>query len=125
MKLLLVDDVNFTLQLVKVAVTETATEIMTAGNGLEALQVMRTNRPDMVLMDLFMPEMNGDECCRIIKADPDFKNIPVLMITAVDDPAHRERCIGAGCDDIIKKPFTQEALVEKVLEHHRGAEALG
>ena len=81
--------------------------------------MIMSNPPDMVIMDLFMPEMNGDECCRVIKSEPAWKDIPVLIITAVDDLEHTERCLSAGCNDIIKKPFTKDLLVEKMLEHKR------
>ncbi len=119
MKVLLVDDVNFTLEIAKMAVADMATEILTATNGREALEVLMSNPPDMILMDLFMPEMNGDECCQLIKSEPAWKDIPVLMITAVDDPENKERCFNAGCNDIIKKPFTKELVVQKMLEHKR------
>ena len=119
MKLLLVDDVNFTLKMTTLAVADMATEILTATNGKEALDIVMSNQPDMILMDLFMPEMNGDECCRLIKSEPAWKDIPILMITAMNDQEHRERCFNAGCNDIIKKPFTKELLVQKILEHKR------
>ena len=119
MKVLIVDDVKFTLEMAKMAVTDTATEIKTASNGVEALKIMEDFLPDMVLMDLFMPEMNGDECCTIMKSNPTLKNVPVIIISAVDDDESRAKCKRSGCDDIIKKPFKKDMVVEKLMQYKK------
>ena len=117
MKLLIVDDVSLEREITKMALEDTAREIMMASDGKEALEVMKSYKPDIVLMDLFMPKMNGDECCRRMRVDPDLHDIPVLIISATDDHESKRRCLISGCDDIIKKPFSKDDLMKKIERH--------
>ena len=88
--------------------------VITAGNGLEALGLMRRQRPDVVVADLHMPSMGGAELCRRIKADPQLGETPVLLVTAVDFPEDRARAVRAGADDVIAKPIHRMALIQAV-----------
>jgi len=113
-KILLVDDVKFFLELQKSFLKRTNCEIFTASNGKEGVELARKERPDLILMDLYMPEMNGDEACKAIKSDPDLKNIPVIMVTKAGEGDEKGRCLLAGCDDFVTKPINRVGLLEKV-----------
>lgn len=104
-KILLVDDVNMFLDLQKTFLKLSSVHLLTARNGLEAIEVARKERPSLIFMDLHMPLMNGAECCARIKADPDFKSLPVVMITSEGKVEDREICVKAGCDDFLTKPL--------------------
>lgn len=116
-KILLVDDVKFFLDLEKSFLKRTHCEILLAGNGKEALSAIRNGRPDLVLMDLYMPEMNGDECCRLVKSDPSLKDIRVIMVTTAGKQEEKERCLSAGCDGYVTKPINKLELLDKVREY--------
>jgi CheY-like chemotaxis protein len=88
-------------------------DILTARNGKEAYDLISLHQPDLVLLDMYMPEMNGDECCRRIKSQAELRHIPVIMVTAGEED-HQDQCRDAGCDDIILKPFDREAFVGTV-----------
>jgi uncharacterized protein (TIGR02266 family) len=113
-RILLVDDVNLFLELEKSFLRREEFEIVTARNGREALAVTRDKRPDLVLMDLHMPEMNGDECCRRIKGDAQLQAIPVVIITQGGREDELELCRKAGCDAILLKPITRHDLLSTV-----------
>jgi len=113
-KILLVDDVKFFLELQKSFLKRTNCEILTASNGREGVELARKERPDLILMDLYMPEMNGDEACKVIKSDPELKNIPVIMATKAGRDDEKGRCLLAGCDEFVTKPINRMDLLEKV-----------
>lgn len=113
-KVLLVDDVKLSIEMEKSAFERTNCEIFSATSGEEALEIARREVPKIVILDLFMPGMDGDECCRIIKADPGLGHIAVIMTTAGQQAEDRERCFDAGCDDFIAKPFQPNDLLKKV-----------
>ena len=107
-KILLVDDVNLFIELEKTFLQrKEAFEILTAINGEEALKIVENEHPDLVYMDLHMPGMNGDECCRLIKAAERNRNIPVVMVTSAGSDEDKSRCIEAGCDGVITKPINR------------------
>jgi len=109
-ELLLVDDVKLFLHLSKAMLRREDFVVHTAMNGQMALEMARTNTPDMILLDLYMPGMDGDEVCREIRSDPLTKHIPVIMITTESDGEGRRRCMYAGCDDFMTKPVRADLL---------------
>lgn len=115
-KILIVDDVIFSLLYAKNLVgNRTNAEIITASDGHQALESIRKERPDLVLMDLFMPVMNGDECCRIVKSDPIINKTPIIMLSSARKEEDLKRCIEAGCDDFFSKPILKiEVFFEKL-----------
>lgn len=103
-ELLLVDDVKLFLQLGKTMISREDYVVHTATNGADALDIVRKKSPDLILLDLYMPGMDGDEVCREIRSDPLTRDIPVIMVTTESDGEGRRRCFHAGCDDFMTKP---------------------
>ncbi|MBN2381631.1 response regulator [bacterium] len=113
-KILLVDDAQTVLLLEKMILSPHDFILSTASNGLEAIQKIEKDRPDLILLDLNMPVMNGLECCRSIKSNSGTLNIPIIMVTTVSEADRMNECIEAGCDDYIFKPFRKIDLLTKI-----------
>jgi uncharacterized protein (TIGR02266 family) len=126
-KILLVDDVKLFVELEKTFLQRKEVfEVLTAGGGKEALKIVEAERPDLVYLDLHMPGMNGDECCRLIKASESGKNIPVIMVTSAGSEEARASCLAAGCDEIMTKPINRShflSFAKKYLEVHERKES--
>jgi type IV pilus assembly protein PilB len=128
-KAMVVDD-NVDLRHVVRATLERAglgLSVVTAQNGMEALELIALERPDIIILDLQMPEMDGVEACRRIRAMQETAFIPILMLTAMGDDEHLARAFEAGVDDYLVKPLKREQLVMRVkrmLERTFGAEPL-
>jgi CheY-like chemotaxis protein len=112
-KILLVDDTRLFLELEKSFLKCSSARILTARNGREALEIIKTERPDLVYMDLHMPEMDGAECCAALKADPVLRSIPVIMVTSAGKEADILLCKEAGCDEFLTKPINRRLFLEK------------
>jgi len=110
---LLVDDVKLLLELEKNFLKHSAVRIVTACNGEDALKVARVEHPDLIYMDLNMPIMDGNSCCTILKADPELRSIPVIMVTTAGSQVDELRCREAGCDDYLTKPIDRRLFLEK------------
>lgn len=109
---LLVDDVSMFLELQKDYLQLSAVNIKTARDGMEALQICKMERPAMVVMDLHMPNMNGADCCRAIKRDPELRSTPVILVTSEGKEEDRLTCLNAGCDDFLTKPLDRHIYLE-------------
>ena len=116
-KILIVDDLEMNLDVCMSVFSRVECKLYTAKNGLEALEMTKRVRPDLIILDLYMPEMDGDECCRLIKEDAELSHIPVFMVTAGAKVADEERCYAAGCNDFIEKPYHSSDLMQKVAGH--------
>ena len=112
-KILLVDDTRLVLELEKSFLKFSHVDVVTAGNGVEALELIRKDPPDLIFMDLNMPEMDGIACCTLLKADPFLSGIPVIMLTTAGREQDRERAIKAGCDDFLTKPIDRREFLDK------------
>ncbi len=113
-KILLVDDVELFLELERSYLDGCGYELVTASSGEEALKRLGKIDPDLLLLDFYMPGMDGDEVCRLIRKHPHWKNLAILMVTAAGKPDEVQRCVQAGCDDFITKPVNKQELQEKV-----------
>lgn len=113
-KILIVDDLEMNLEVGASIFSRIVCKLYTATNGLEAIEITRKVRPDLIILDLYMPEMGGDKCCKLIKEDPQLSHIPILMVTAGAMVSDQEKCYEAGCDDFIEKPFHSNELMKKV-----------
>ncbi len=113
-KVLLVDDTETVLLFEKTMLRATGHTLSTAKNGRLALEAVKDNRPDLILMDIMMPELDGIEACRALKSDPKTREIPVVMVTTKGEPVMVERAFEAGCDDYVTKPLDKMELLSKV-----------
>ena len=89
-------------------------QVITAQDGIEAVELANQKRPDIVILDISMPDMDGFEVCRRLRADVRTAFVPVLMLTANGGEAHVTAGFGAGADDYVVKPFRREELVARV-----------
>ena len=113
-KVLIVDDIPDLVVIAACALRDDGHEVLTAGNGKEALELSAAQRPDAILLDVMMPGMDGIEVCRRLKADPQLRNIPVILVTAKTADDDVVRGLDAGADDYIAKPFRKEVLAARV-----------
>lgn len=113
-RVLVVDDIEANVKLLEARLTVEYFETLTARSGEEALQICANEGPDVVLLDVMMPGMDGFEVCRRLKADPKTQHIPVIMVTALDQPADRVQGLEAGADDFLTKPVDDIALITRV-----------
>jgi adenylate cyclase len=113
-KILVVDDTPRNVKLLADLLAVKGYSVVTAGSGHEALEKLEVERPDLVLLDVVMPEMSGYEVCRSIRATPATAMIPVVMVTALDPAEERVKGIDAGADDFLTKPINQPELLARV-----------
>jgi uncharacterized protein (TIGR02266 family) len=113
-KVLLADDVELFLELEKTFLQREDIELVVARDGEEALAAIRRERPDLILLDLYMPGMDGDEVCREVKADPLLRATPVLMVTSAGRDDERARCEHAGSEGILTKPINRHLFLDAV-----------
>jgi putative two-component system response regulator len=111
---LIVDDIAGSARLIASLLAPDGHAVRAAGDGAEALRLIRADPPDLVLMDVMMPHMDGFEACRAIKQDRTTRLIPVVLVTSLDDTASRIRGIESGADDFISKPFNAHELRARV-----------
>lgn len=116
-RVLVVDDVVQNLQVVGTMLRKEGYEVMPASNGLQALERVRVRKPDLILLDLMMPEMDGLEACRRLKADPAARQIPIIFLTASNEMEHLVSGFEAGAVDYVTKPFNGAELLARVRTH--------
>ncbi|HPA41814.1 MAG TPA: response regulator [Candidatus Hydrogenedentes bacterium] len=115
--ILVVDDEPDVVSLLETTLKAEGFNVLTAYDGIAALDLCTTERPDLVLLDLMMPMMSGYEVCEQIKANPLTKNIPVLCISSAHTPEARAQCFRAGAAELLKKPFFPAELVAQIGRH--------
>lgn len=113
-RVLVVDDVAANLRLLEVKLLNEYYQVAVAASGLEALSVAARWMPDIVLLDVLMPGMDGNEVCRRLKAQPATEHVPVVMVTALTDQAERVRALEAGADDFLAKPVDDAMLFARL-----------
>lgn len=113
-RVLVVDDVLANVKLLEARLSAEYFEVATATSGREALEFCERSGCDIVLLDIMMPDMDGFEACRRLKANPAIQHIPVIMVTALDQITDRVRGLEAGADDFLTKPVSDLALIARV-----------
>ncbi len=113
-RILIVDDVPSNTRLLEAKLSAEYYQTSTGQNGFECLEVARSWQPDLILLDVMMPEMDGFECCRRLKEDPSTLHIPVVMVTALGEPGERLRGLDSGADDFLTKPVEYDTLLARV-----------
>jgi two-component system cell cycle response regulator len=113
-RVLIVDDLLPNIKLLEARLSAEYFDVVSVTNGPEALELCREGRADIVLLDVMMPGMDGFEVCTRLKADPATMHLPVVMVTALDQPADRLRGLECGADDFLTKPVDELALIARV-----------
>ena len=113
-RVLVVDDVPANVKLLEARLSAEYFDVVTAMNGEEALTICERAECDLVLLDVMMPDLDGFEVCRRLKTNPATHHIPVVMVTALDQPSDRVRGLEAGADDFLTKPISEPALIARV-----------
>lgn len=115
-KILLADDSITIQKVVELTFSDGDYEVTAVNNGAKAILKLAEMRPDIILSDIIMPEKNGYEVCEYVKSHPEFRNIPVVLLTGTFEPFDPDRAEKAGCDAVVTKPFESQSLIHKVEE---------
>ncbi len=113
-KILLVDDAETILMMERMILNKAGYELITAKNGEDAVSKAAAERPDLILMDVVMPKMNGFEACKQIRANEATKTIPIIMVTTRGEAESVESGFESGCDEYVTKPINGLEIVSKV-----------
>ncbi|EKF58524.1 response regulator PleD [Agrobacterium albertimagni AOL15] len=113
-RILVVDDIPANVKLLEARLIADYFDVLTASNGRDALDICDRTQVDVILLDIMMPEMDGFEVCERLKSNPRTAHIPVVMVTALDQPSDRVRGLQAGADDFLTKPVNDLQLISRV-----------
>ena len=116
-RILIVDDNATNLKLVAYLMKAHGYDVVTALDAEFAIDAIRSNRPDVILMDIQLPGIDGLELTRILKADPETRDIIVIAVTAYAMKGDQDKALAVGCDDYITKPIDTRALPETIARH--------
>jgi len=114
---LVVDDTPANIGVLLEALSDAGLDVLVAESGLSALAQLEHSQPDLILLDVMMPELDGFETCRRLKANAKWRDIPVLFMTALDEPAQKVRAFEVGALDYIVKPFFEAEVLARVKTH--------
>jgi CheY-like chemotaxis protein len=115
-RILLADDSITIQKVVELTFSDGDYEVTAVNNGARAIQKLGDMKPDIILSDIIMPEKNGYEVCEYVKSHPEYRNIPVVLLTGTFEPFDPDRAEKAGCDAVVTKPFESQSLIHKVEE---------
>lgn len=113
-KILVVDDELDMLMVIKLRLEASGYEVITATDGLDGLNAARRVKPDLIVLDIMLPKMNGYKVARFLKFDEEYKSIPIVMLTALSGEDDRSTGIETGADAYLTKPFETQQLLDAV-----------
>jgi len=113
-KILMVDDDLDLCLIFQTVLEHLGYDYVFAVNGAEAVKIATTQKPDLILMDIIMPVLNGYQATRMIRQNPKTCSIPVIAVTVLTSSEEREECFRSGCNDYIAKPFTAKELASRI-----------
>lgn len=111
--ILVVDDHEQNLELLQAYLEEIGCKVRTARDGIEALAEIDAGQPDLIILDVMMPRMSGYQLCTKLKSDPAFRDIPIVMVTALSEVGDVERAVECGADDFLTKPLHKIELITR------------
>ena len=114
-KILIVDDVVSNVLLLKILLTNEKFQVLTAANGNQCIEQTRKEKPDLILLDVMMPDLSGFDVAVILKKDPETRDIPIIFLTALNSPSDLVKGFQVGANDFLTKPFNKEELVMRVM----------
>ena len=114
MKILYVEDNDDNIYMLKNRLSRAGFIVLVATSGAQGIAMATSDKPDLILMDITLPDIDGEEATRRIKADPATKGIPIIALTANAMSGDREKALAAGCDDFDTKPVEMPRLLEKI-----------
>jgi CheY-like chemotaxis protein len=117
--ILVIEDNEMNLDMLSRRLSKRGHEVLIATDGAQGVDLAQQHKPDLILMDMSLPIMDGWQATRIIKANPDLKHIPVIALTAHAIAGDREKCLAAGCDEYESKPIKFPELMAKI-DHFLG-----
>lgn len=115
-RILIVDDEPDLIDMLKDRLEAEGYTVIAASDGVEGLEKAKTEKPDLILLDIMMPKMDGYQVCRFLKFDEAFKHIPIILLTARAQPQDKKWGLAVGADDYVSKPFDQADLLKKIKE---------
>ncbi len=115
-KILIVEDIPGLIHILELEVQRLGYETILANNGQEAVEMALAQLPNLIMMDIMMPEMDGLEAARLIRENPKTRSIPIIAVTALSSRKDKEKCLESGCDDYLSKPFTASQLSSSITE---------
>lgn len=113
-KVLIVDDEPDILEIISYNLIKEGYEILTAKNGMEALEVVPSFKPDLIILDIMMPKMSGAEVCKILRLKPEYNDTLIIFLTALNDESSQIKGLETGADDYVNKPISPKVLVSRV-----------
>lgn len=113
-KILFIEDEPDQIELVKTRLETSGFEFISALDGQEGIKRTKEEKPDLILLDIVMPKMDGYQLCTYLKGDPRTKDIPVIMFSAAGEKDIEKKCRSCGADDLIAKPYESKELVAKI-----------
>ena len=116
-KVLVVDDEENITQILEFSITAEGYEVITASNGEEAIEKARKEQPNLIILDIMIPKVDGYEACRVLKSNPLTKKIPVILLTAKGREIDKRLGFEVGATDYIVKPFSPSKLIDKINEY--------
>jgi len=119
-RILIIDDEPELVKAITVRFKASGYEVISADDGQQGLDKAEEIKPDLILLDIIMPKKDGYEVCKNLKSKPKTKDIPILILTAAGQQGLKKRCMEAGADEVIKKPFETTELLELVNKFLQG-----
>jgi len=113
-KILIVEDIPGLIHILQLEVQRLGYETILASNGEEAVEMALAQLPNLIMMDIMMPEMDGLEAARRIRENPQTRTIPIIAVTALSSRKDKKKCLDSGCDDYLSKPFTASKLSSSI-----------
>ena len=116
-KILLVDDAKTSLMMEQMILSRGTYDFLTAKDGQEAVDLAVSERPDLILMDIMMPNMDGFEACRQLRERDETRDIPIIIVTTRGGETSKEKGFESGCNDYVAKPINSQELLSKVRKY--------
>ncbi len=115
--ILVVDDEPFIVETVKFSLEQAGFECLVAYDGVQAIEKARNEEPDLILLDIVLPKLDGYKVCQVLKHDERYRHIPIIMLTARNQEKEKKIAMVMGADEFITKPFDSDELIESITRH--------